>query len=82
MADSLLKQSRRFNPSLADQNAFGVRLISITKTRLFKYIENFTPKKGETFQVKSYDIFHISAKKIDCGYLLEPHLRGGSSCFF
>ena len=45
--------------------------IFITKTRLFKYIENFTPK-SESFQITNSDIFHISAQNIDCGYLLEP----------
>ena len=40
----------------------------ITKTRLFKYIENFTTKKKtENFQIKHSDIFHISAQNIDCG---------------
>ena len=43
----------------------------ITKTRLFKYIENFTTKKKEYFQIKNSDIFHISAQNIDCGYPLE-----------
>ena len=39
----------------------------ITKTRLFKYTENFTTK-NENFQIKNSDIFHISARNIDCGY--------------
>ena len=47
-------------------------LVHITKTRLFKYIENFTTKKGK-FSDKNADIFHISAQNIDCGYSLEPH---------
>ena len=38
----------------------------ITKTRLFKYIENFTTKNWK-FSVKNSDIFHISAQNIDCG---------------
>ena len=50
----------------------------ITKTRLFKYIENFT-SKTENFQIKISDIFHISAQNIDCGYSLEPPRRGGSN---
>ena len=56
------------------------RIISftITKTRLFKYIENFTAKNWK-FSDKKSDIFHISAKKIDCGYSLEPPRRGGSN---
>ena len=35
---------------------------NITKTRLFKYIENFTINKKENFQIKKSDIFHISAQ--------------------
>ena len=45
----------------------------ITKTRLFKCIENFAIKT-ENFQLKNSDIFHISAQNIDCGYSLEPPL--------
>ena len=52
----------------------------ITKTRLFKYIENFTTI--ENFQIKNSDIFHISAQNIDCGYSLEPPHRGPQSMFF
>ena len=53
--------------------------LNITKTRLFKYIENFTSKKTENFQIKNSDIFHISAQNIDCGYSLVPPQRGGSN---
>ena len=52
----------------------------ITKTRLFKYTENFTTK-NEISQIKNSDIFHISAQNIDCGYSLEPPRRGGSNEF-
>ena len=38
----------------------------ITKTRLFKYIENFTTK-NENFQMKNSGNFHISAQNIDLG---------------
>ena len=42
--------------------------LNITKTRLFKYIENFTTKT-ENFQIKkNSDIFYIFAQNIDCGY--------------
>ena len=51
----------------------------ITKTRLFKYTENFTTKKWQFFRQKNSDIFHISAQNIDCGYSLEPPRRGGSN---
>ena len=35
--------------------------------------------KTENFQTKNFDIFHISAQNIDCGYSLEPPRRGGSN---
>ena len=50
----------------------------ITKTSLFKYIENFTNKNGN-FSDKNSDIFHISAQNIVYGYSLEPPRRGGSN---
>ena len=59
--------------------AVAFSLLAITKTRLFKYIENFTTIKIENFQIKNPDIFHISAQNIDCGYSLEPPRRGGSN---
>ena len=40
---------------------------AITKTRLFRYIENFITKNWK-FPDKNSDIFHISAQNIDCGY--------------
>ena len=52
--------------------------ITITKTHLFKYIENFTTKKSESFQIKIWVFFFIFLlKNIDCGYSLEPPHRGG-----
>ena len=50
----------------------------ITKTCLFKYIENFTTKK-EYFQIKNSDIFPISAQNIDCWYSLELFWWGSSN---
>ena len=45
----------------------------ITKTNLFKYIENFTTKNRK-FSDKNSDIFYFSAQNMDCGYSLElPH---------
>ena len=51
---------------------------SLRKHAYSNKIENFTTKKGK-FSVKSFDIFHISAQNIDCGYPLEPPRRGGSN---
>ena len=50
----------------------------ITKTRLFKYTENFTTQKWK-FSDKNSDIYHISAENIDCGYLLVLLQWGGSN---
>ena len=49
----------------------------ITKTRLFKYIENFTTKNWK-FSDTNSDVFHISAQNIDFGYSLEPPRFGYS----
>ena len=45
-------------------------MVDITKTHLFKYIENFTSenwKFSDKKKKKNSDIFHISAQNIDCG---------------
>ena len=52
---------------------------TITKTRLFNYIENFTTEKWKLSDKKKSDIFHISTQNIDCGYSLEPPRQGGSN---
>ena len=39
----------------------------------------FYHKKNGNFWIKNSDIFHISARNIDCGYSLEPPQRGGSN---
>ena len=39
----------------------------------------FHLSKTEKIQIKTSDIFHISAQNIDCGYSLEPRLRGDSN---
>ena len=57
---------------------FSVISIYITKTCLFKYIENFTTKNWK-FSDKNSDIFHISAQNIDCGYSLELPCQGSSN---
>ena len=51
----------------------------ITKTRLFKYIENFTSKNWEFSDKKNSDIFHTSDQNIDCGNSLKPPRRGDSN---
>ena len=55
-----------------------VPYLSITKTYLFKYTENFTTIKLK-FSDKNSDIFHINTQNMDCRYSLEPPRRGGSN---
>ena len=50
------------------------------KTRLFKYIVNFTTKNWRfSDKKKLWYFFDMSAQNIDCGYSLEPPRRGGSN---
>ena len=44
-------------------------------------MENFTSKNWKFSDKKkeNFDIFHIFAKNIDCGYSLEPPRQGGSN---
>ena len=46
---------------------YSICFYLITKTRLFKYIENYTTEKRKIFRKKKSDIFHISAQNIDLG---------------
>ena len=72
-----MKNYRPFNENYCNKRTALERLVInyweayITKTCLFKYTEKFKKKNS--------DIFHISAQKIDCGYLLEPPRRDGSN---
>ena len=69
---------RVVKPQLNQKKKKKKSISSITTTRLFKYIENFTTKNWK-FSEKNSDIFHISAQNIDCVYSLEPPRRGGSN---
>ena len=51
-----------------------VRYDSITKTRLFKYIESLNTKNWK-FSDKNSDILYISAQNINCGDPFEPPRR-------
>ena len=53
--------------------------VNITKTCLFKCIENFISKQWKFSDKKKSDILHISAQNIDCEYSLEPPRWGGSN---
>ena len=51
---------------------------SLRKHAYSNILKILQPKTGK-FPDKNYDIFHISAQNIDCGYSLEPPRRGGSN---
>ena len=44
-----------------------------------QFTEIFIGVKNENFQQKKFDILLIFAQNMDCGYMLEPLLRGGSN---
>ena len=47
--------------------------ISMTiRKHAYSNILKILPQKNENFQIKRFDIFHISAQNKDCGYSLEP----------
>ena len=55
------------------------RIWTITKTRLFEYIENFSTKNLKFSDKNSDFVFIFLLKNIDCGYSLEPPRWGGSN---
>ena len=63
-------------------SVFTVKSTGISYNALRKHaysnIQKISPPKTENFQVKTSDIFHISAQNIDCRYSLEPPRRGVS----
>ena len=68
----IIKSAFIVNP---DEKPVRVRSSAITKTRLFKYIENFTNKAWK-FSDKNMIFFYISTQNIDCRYSSEPPCRG------
>ena len=63
----------------------GVKIIKVCfrdalrKHAYSNILKILQPKKRKNFQIKKFDIFHISVQNIDCGYSLEPPRRGGSN---
>ena len=52
---------------------------SALRKHAYSNILKILPPKSEKNQIKNSNIFHSSAKNIDCGYLLEPPQWGGSN---
>ena len=59
-----------------DPNRFSSQTL---RKHAYSNLLKILPPKLENFQIKFFDIFHISAQNIDCGYSLEPPRRGGSN---
>ena len=55
--------------SILDRSAYTLR-----KHAYSNVLKIFAPK-NENFRIKFFDIFHISAQNINCGYSLEPPRR-------
>ena len=49
------------------------------RKQAYSNILKIFPPKHENVQIKTSDIFHISAQNIDCGYSIEPPCTGGSN---
>ena len=62
----------------ADQRADVTLHCMPLQNHAYSNILKILSPKHENFQIKSFDIFHISAQNIDCGYPSEPPQRGGS----
>ena len=67
--------------SLAVNSLLKEKPLLLKKDSLRKHacsnIQKILSSKNENFQINFFDILHISAQNIDCGYPLEPPRRGG-----
>ena len=55
--------------------------VNALRKHAYSNILKILPPKNEKFQIKNSNFLHISAQNIDCGYPLEPPLRGGSNAY-
>ena len=65
-------------PSVCLLFPIGVIVGSLQK-HAYSNILKILPPKDKKFQIKTSDIFQISAQNIVCGYSLEPPRQGGSN---
>ena len=54
-------------------------MLSALRKHAYSNVYKISPQKTEKFQIKTSDIFHISAQNIDCEYPLEPPRQVGSN---
>ena len=64
----LSRLPRAFTVAQLRYRVHGVPLRKHTYSNILKIL----PPKMNIIQMKKFDIFHISAQNIDCGYSLEP----------
>ena len=53
------------------------RVMHSLRKHAYSNILKILPPKTENVQIKTSDLFHISAQNIDCGYSLDRPQRGG-----
>ena len=58
---------------------YPIILLAALRKHAYSNIKKISPQKTENFQMQNFDIFHISAQNIDCGYSLELPWWGGSN---
>ena len=75
---TFLGDSQNDQPRGAVDHLMIYRPLGLRK-HAYSNILKILPPKNEKFQIKTSDMFHISAQNIDCGYSLEPPQRGGSN---
>ena len=77
---TLLLLDSRFPPCLHNRRSpHTIKRYCHYENTPIQIYRQFHLRKLKIFQIKSSDIFHITAQNIDCGYSLEPPRRGGSN---
>ena len=59
------------NPLISIRHCLIANHLITLRKHAYSNILKILPPKNENFQIKNFDIFHISAQNIDCGYSLE-----------
>ena len=77
-ADLTLRRAHLSEGSLSQAADFFFISATLRK-HAYSTILKILQLKKENSQIKNSDIFHISARIIDCGNSLEPTRRGGSN---
>ena len=71
-ANELRRTAHTLQTSEKLNNQFPLRKHAYSNIlKIFKYIENFQPKKRKKKSDKFSDIFHVSSQNIGCGFYNE-----------